>query len=404
MLLKLAWRNIWRNPVRSLIVIFANVIGVLSIIFLIGMMTGMIDNYIDSAIKIETSHIQIHNPQYPEEKDIKYFISDKDSILDIIDKNNDVAMASVRTIVNGMLASSRSSRGIEINGIDAAREGDFTGIADNIVEGKFLNNGRNQIVISKRLAEKLKVRLKSKVILTFQSLNNQIVSNAFKIVGIFDSKNNMFDEANVFVNINNLNTLLGKDDIGHEVIIYLKDIKTLQTDVDTLKSEFPDLLVQSYKEIAPELDLFAQQIGMTNIIYMIVFLLALIFGIINTMLMAVLERVRELGMLMAIGMNKVKVFFMIVLETLILGFIGTPLGLFFAFLMMNYFGKYGLDLKIFNSEGMEQFGMSTFIYPRVSVHEYFTLASLVFLTAFLASIYPAIKAIKLKPAEAIRKI
>ena len=404
MLLKLAWRNIWRSPVRSLIVIFANVIGVLSIIFLIGMMTGMIDNYIENAIQKETSHIQIHNPEFPAEKDMKYYIPNKDSVLNFVDKNPNVAMASIRTIVNGMLASSRSSRGIKINGIMPEREKDYTGLANNMIEGRFLDGGRNQIIISARLAEKLKVKLKSKVVLTFQSLNNQIVSNAFKIVGVFDSKNNVYDESNIFVNIDNLDALIGQENIGHEVIIYLKDSKLLDNTVAELKKDFPNLLVQSYKEIAPELNLFAQQISMTNVVYMIVFLLALIFGIINTMLMAVLERVRELGMLMAVGMNKIKVFFMIVYETLILGFIGTPLGILLSYLMIEYYQKHGLDLKFFNKEGMEQFGMSTFIYPRVETQDYLTLALLVFLTALLASIYPAIKAIKLKPAEAIRKI
>lgn len=201
-----------------------------------------------------------------------------------------------------------------------------------------------------------------------------------------------------------MNELLGKNDIGHETIIYLNDIEQLDTTIKQLKTAFPDLLVQSYKEIAPELDLFASQISMVSIVYIAIFMLALIFGIINTMLMAVLERVRELGMLMAIGMNRFKVFFMIVTETLILGMLGTPVGLFISFLIVEYFGKHGLNLFFYSQKSMEQFGMSSFIYLKLNYSDYFILAVSVFITSLLASIYPAYKAIRLKPAEAIRKM
>jgi len=133
-------------------------------------------------------------------------------------------------------------------------------------------------------------------------------------------------------------------------------------------------------------------------------MLALIFGIINTMLMAVLERVRELGMLMSVGMNKIKVFFMIVYETILLGFIGAPIGIFVGYIMTSYFNKVGINLVFFGEEGMQQFGMSSFIYPVVEPQEYINLAFAVFITALLASLYPAYKAIKLKPVEAIRKL
>jgi ABC-type lipoprotein release transport system permease subunit len=171
-----------------------------------------------------------------------------------------------------------------------------------------------------------------------------------------------------------------------------------------LKAKFPDLLVQSYKEISPELDLFASQISMVSIVYISIFMLALIFGIINTMLMAVLERVRELGMLMSIGMNKSKIFIMIVLETVILGMAGTPVGLFISYLMVEYYGRHGLNLFFYSEKSMEQFGMSSFVYLKLNTSDYFILAVAVFITSLLASIYPAYKAINLKPTEAIKKL
>lgn len=137
---------------------------------------------------------------------------------------------------------------------------------------------------------------------------------------------------------------------------------------------------------------------------MFIFMLALIFGIINTMLMAVLERVRELGMLMAVGMNKIKIFFMIVLETILLAVLGAPIGLAVGYFVTSYFNKTGINLFFFGQDSMEQFGMSTFIYPTVESQEYLNLALAVMITAVLASIYPAIKAIRLNPVESIRKV
>jgi ABC-type antimicrobial peptide transport system permease subunit len=138
-------------------------------------------------------------------------------------------------------------------------------------------------------------------------------------------------------------------------------------------------------------------------IYLVIILLALVFGIINTMLMTILERFRELGMLMAIGMNKLRVFLMIVMETLFLSFVGVPLGLLLGWGTVSYFGKYGLDLSAF-SESLQMYGMSDMTYFDLNPAVYWQVPMMVGFTALLASIYPALKAIRLKPVEAIRKL
>jgi len=149
--------------------------------------------------------------------------------------------------------------------------------------------------------------------------------------------------------------------------------------------------------------LYESQLGISSMIFMTIFMLALIFGIINTMLMAVLERSKEIGMLMAVGMNKVKVFGMIVLETLMLGLIGAPLGMFVGWLTVQYFYKRGINLGAF-ADGIERFGLATILNPELPADQYIHLMIGVFITAVLASIYPALKAIRLKPIEAMHKI
>ncbi len=403
MLIKIAWRNIWRSITRSLVVIGAIVIGIWSIIFLVGMVNGMIESYIDNAIKNEVSHIKIHHTEFIKDKESKYYISDIASVKSAVDTISGVKAVSYKTIINTMIGSSHSSRGVSTVGVVPKDEANVSGVSDRIVEGDYLSDTKkNQILISKRLAEKLKVKLRSKVVLTFQDLENEITMGAFRVVGLFDTGNYMYDESVVFVRQEDINKLLGMNGYGHEVAILLDDLSDMDRVQQSIAKLFPTLLVRNYKEIQPELALFQSQIKMAGVIYMVIFMLALIFGIVNTMMMAVLERVRELGMLMSVGMNKVKVFLMIVVETLLLAIVAAPIGLLLGYLTTSYFHKTGINLFFYSDEGMKQFGMDKFIYPNVYTDTYLQLVIAVSLTALLGSLYPAWKAVSLRPVEAIR--
>ena len=156
-------------------------------------------------------------------------------------------------------------------------------------------------------------------------------------------------------------------------------------------------------EVSPSTALLSGMTGYALGIIMTVLMLGLAFGIINTMLMTVMERTRELGMLMAIGMNKRRTFSMLMYETILLSFLGCPIGMGIAWLTVWYFGKHGIDLSAF-SKGLQNFGFSTMIYTSLANKSYLQVSIMVLITAILAAIYPGLKAIRLKPAEAIRHI
>ena len=403
MILKIAWRNIWRNSTRSLVVMGAIIIGIWSIIFLVGMVNGMIESYIDNAIKNEVSHIKIHHPEFIKDKENKYYITDVATVKKGLDTIVGIKAVSCKTITNTMIGSSHSSRGVSAVGVNPKDEIHVSGVSQHIIEGAYLSDTKkNQILISKRTAKKLKVKLRSKVVLTFQNLENEITMGAFRVVGLFETGNNIYDESVVFIRQNDINKLLGLKNSGHEVAVILDDLAKLENIQKRIASLFPNLLVRSYKEVQPELALFQSQIKMVGIIYMVIFMLALVFGIANTMMMAVLERVRELGMLMSVGMNKVKVFMMIVVETFLLALISAPVGLLLGYLTTSHFQKTGINLFFYSEEGMKQFGFDKFIYPNVPTETFSQLVIAVSLTALLGSIYPAWKAISLRPVEAIR--
>lgn len=405
MLFTISWRNIWRSRTRSMVVMGAIILGVWALIFMISFSTGMIKSYVNNAIQNEISHIQIHNPDFMEDKESKYFMESISEKVDYIATQDAVQSVTARTIANGMLSSSKGARGITIRAVDPSTEAAVTKIDGKIVEGEyFTDDKKNQLLVSTRIAQKLKVKLRSKVVLTFQDKDGEITAAAFRIAGLFESGNTPFDEMNVFVKKTDLNRIFGQgEDIGHEIALFLKDPATLEATQTSLQAKYPDLSVQTYREISPDVQLYESQIQTSATIFIVIIMLALVFGIINTMLMAVLERYRELGMLMAVGMNKLRVFTMIVLETIMLAIVAVVPGLVLGYATVTYFGKNGIDLSAF-SKGMQQFGMSDIVYTDLDPGFYVQLAMAVGITAVIGAIYPAYKAIRLKPVEAIRKI
>jgi len=165
----------------------------------------------------------------------------------------------------------------------------------------------------------------------------------------------------------------------------------------------PTQKVQYWGEISPELSYSDEMMTMALYIYMGIIMLALLFGIINTMLMAVLERKRELGMLMSVGMTKTKVFGMVLVETFVLALVGGPIGMLAGHITVIYFGRKGINVAALG-EGMNALGFDSIIYTQLPATSYIDIAVMVIITALLAALYPARKALKLNPAEAVRAI
>lgn len=408
----MAWRNIWRSTTRSLVVIGAIAVGIWAALSLTGFATGMVKSYVNNAVQNIVSHIQVHQPDFLDENEVKYNIPDAGAVEQAIRAEPGVKAVSVRSVVNGMISSSQGARGVSIKGIEPEEEARVNALDENIVEGDYLSGeGRNPILVSDELAKKLNVKVRSKVVLNFQDRGGSITAAAFRVAGVFDTGNKPFDLSHIYVRRSDLNNLLSSAAdsalavglLAHEIAIMVDDIRKVDTIASSLSAGLPGLEVQTYRQISPDLELYEGQIKNISLIYLTVIMLALVFGIINTMLMAVLERIKELGMLMAIGMNKLRVFLMIVLESVLLGLVAMPVGLLLGYITIDYVGKNGIDMSMY-AKGLESFGMSSVIYFELAPIVYLQVAVGVFLTAVLASIYPALKAIRLKPVEALRTI
>lgn len=411
MIWSIAWRNVWRNKLRSLVIIFAVSIGLFGGIVFYAFSLGLMEQRIDSAISNEISNIQIHNPQYLLNEEVKFTIKNQENIISEINSIAGVKAISSRIKALAMASTAETGTGIMLNGIDAENEQKVTKLSEQLVEGNYINEkDRIPIVIGQKLAKKLNARLRSKIVITTANSDGIITYGAFRVVGIYHTENNMFDELNVFVRKSELAEMLGmNENEANEIAIALYDNDQSSSITEGLKNLYSEdierniLSIRSWSEIVPSLNAMIEMMDFFSYIFMLIILIALAFGIVNTMLMVVMERIKELGMLKAIGMNSNRIFKMIMLETIFLSITGAVLGIFMSNLMISYFAYYGFSLESLK-EGYNSMGFSSMVYPHTEIEFYIGTSILVIITAILASIYPARKALKLKPATAIREL
>ena len=402
MLISLAWKNIWRNKKRSLIIISAITFGLWGGLFSSAIMVGMMESMVETSISRDLSHIQIHKIDYEKDKDILNFIPDGMGVLENVRLVTGVQAAAGRTKIMGMAASPSSSYGVVITGIIPEDSKQVTDVYSKVFEGTYFESEKkNQIIIGKKLAARLNLKLRSKIILSFQNLEGGIAYIACRVVGIFKTSSSLFDEMNVFVRQPDLFRILESDPIIHEIAIRAQTVENIDLIKGQLQSSFTNLQIESWADIAPELAYISQTTGIYMYIFVGIIIFALLFGITNTMLMSVVDRIRELGVLIAIGMKKSKVFIMIVLEALLLSLTGGLCGIAIGILTIAYYGNVGIDLTAI-SVSLESFGATAILYPFLPAIMYVVLTIMIIIAANIAALLPAWKATHLVPSEAIR--
>jgi len=400
-IIKLGWKNVWRNPTRSGVVIIAVLLGTWAGVFLSAFFTGMVQGYLEDQFHLTVPHIEISHPEFEDLYNPEYYIPQAENVLTNLKEKPYTTDLSTQSLASGLAQSARNSYGVTIRGIVP----DSTHSVENyLINGSMPGEQyRNPVIIGSDLAERLGLALKSRMVLNFQDTNGNITGGAFQVVGIFDSFSSVFDEGNVFVNRKDLNNLMGLDQQVHSIHLTLSDFSKADKRASQLQKEFPDLNITTWGEAAPELKYTYEMTDLMMYIVMIIIIIALVFSIINTMLMAVLERTRELGMLRAVGMNKSRVFSMVLYETIFLTMVGTPAGLFLSWLTISYYNSTGIDLGAF-AEGMNAYGLRTVIYPSLPPIYYLNITLLIAVAALLSAMYPAWKTLQLNPVEAIRKM
>lgn len=403
MLFRMAWRNIWRNKPRSIIIITSVAIGLFAGVFVLSIYEGMIRARVKTVIRDEVSHIQLHNPAFKADGEAMYIIDSGNKLQSIISGYPEVENVTARSIANGMISSGNSSNGVEIRGVNPETEKKVSGLENKIVEGTYFTSAKNELLIGRKLLEKMKLKQGNKVVLTFTDKDQEVTAGAFRIRGVYQSTNTPLDERIVYVKATDLNDLLNTDSGIHQLAIVLKNDDMLESVAGKMRTAYPELLTETWKELSPETELTVTTVNQFSSIIIAIIMLALAFGITNTMLMAILERSRECGMMEALGMNKIRLFLMVLLETVLLTGVGVPLGILIAWIITKQTGSRGIDVTRFAGEVMAEFGYGNIIYPVFPWSQLPTVLIIVIVTALAAAIFPSVKILRLQPVDALRK-
>ncbi len=404
MVLSLAWKNIWRNKNRSIVVLLAIAFGLWGGLFSGGLMVGMGESMVNTAIDRNLGHVQIHNKKFDETKSIREFIPHGVQIADEIKNLHLVQGVTARTSFTGIASSATSSFPVQINGIVPSEEQTVTKLHDKIIVGSYFNTSyKNAIIIGEKLAKRLSLHEHSKIVLGFEGLHGELINIACRVVGIFHTASSRFDEGNVFLLRDYLQRQLETPPLIHEIAIRCTNAQAVSQVATQLKQRYPHLLVQSWKERAPIVAYMSDLMIMYTYFFLVFILLAVLFEITNTMLMSVVDRTRELGMLMAIGMKRIRVFTMILLESLLLSLTGGVIGIVLGEITITITRHTGINLSVFEAS-LSSFGLSAILYPNLPGSMYVILTLLIVITANVAALLPAWKAIHLEPAQAIRTV
>ena len=396
---RLAWKNIWRNKTRSIIFIGAAFFGLALAIFTINLMKGIAAQRLDDAISIQTGHLQVQNKDFNVYEEINQYIQHPESVRNILTNHELIASVSERIVTEAVLTTPENTTIAQVSGVQPVVEKGFSALNDYLIESNYLENELpNPILISKKTAERLNLNLKSKVIVTLKDAKGEIVGGAFRVSGIFETPNTPYDENNVIVDYSDLSELSGVTN-PHKIAILLKDRTQIGALERFLEKNLPeDYRYYSWAVLLPELNAFNGFTEAVSMLFTIIILLGLGFGLLNTMNMIVQERSYEIGMLRAIGQSRLSVFLMLVKESGFLMLIGSVAGILLGIVIVNVTSHTGVPL----GSGFAALGIRATIYPVVVWPMIVMVCVLATVLTLVISTFPAIRALRIKPQSALR--
>jgi ABC-type lipoprotein release transport system permease subunit len=404
MYLQLAWRNIWRNPRRTIVILVAVFIGVWSMVLLGALMRGIAVGMIKNGIATLTGHIQIHHKGYHDDPAIENSITDAQ----LVEKTlNELlppgALWSSRVRVNAIVNNARHSSGVTMVGIDPAKEAKVSFIGTAISSGRYLEpNDSDGIVIGEALLEKFETRIGHKLVLMSQDANQEIASRAFRIVGTFKAEMESTEKQFVFVTLAASQKMLKLGAGISEISIVLPQGYENPDVYHKLKSVLPSdkFEVHSWQELLPFQTAYLKILDGFMWFWFLIVFVAMGFGVVNTTLMAVFERMREFGLMKALGMKPWWILREVLVESFLILICGMVIGNFMGFLSIYALSGSGIDLSAL-AAGAEYAGMTRIIYPAVAIKDVIVANLTILLLGLLVSLYPAIKASRFTPVQAL---
>jgi ABC-type lipoprotein release transport system permease subunit len=398
----MAWRNIGRSPRRTGIVVTAVSVGLAGVLLAMAVNYGMVFQMVETAIATELGHLQIHGGGFDRKPGIEIRIENGERLAgDALSGLPGLEAWAPRIRSQGLVFSPRANVGVQVVGIDPVREARVSVLADSIVSGSYLDGQHRKLLLGEKLANRLHVGVGDKLVLSVQDVHGEMTGEAFRVGGLFRTASRELDRGSVFLRIEEGKRLFGLGEAISELVVIAEQREGVADLKRAIEPRLPgDLEVRTWGEIQPLLvyfvDLFDQ---MGWYVYGAVFV-AMAFGIANVLLMSVYERIREIGILMAIGMGPRRLVAGIVIESALLTLLGVGIGLAVGTLSV-WLLRDGIDLSRW-AEGLTAYGVGTKIVPVIRSKDLVVPTLVAVITAVIASLWPALRAVRIRPADAVR--
>ncbi len=402
LILKMAFRNIFRHKRRTVLTGLSMLVGFVLAVIFIGWADGMYNNIIRTFTSNRLGHIQIHQKDYLDRPSLYKTIDDISQISETLDQIEKVRSWAPRIFSAGLASVGDKSAGVQIIGIDPEKETKTTHFDRKIIEGRtFSKDPSHEAIIGKGLAEILEARVNDEIVIISQGADGSIANDLYDIVGISSSGDDMSDRMSFYLHLKDAQELLVLDGRVHEIAVTVDSLNHVSEVNKLIKEKIgnPDLAVEPWQVFAKSFyqAMQADKQGMWIMLVIIVFIVAV--GVLNTVLMSVLERRREYGVLKAVGTKPRQIIKLVLLEVTILAAICIILGVGLGFGATSFLSTHGIDY----GEGFTYGGMKfDTMYAEVNTRSFIIPAVTVLICAVLVSLYPSIKAAQTEPAKTMR--
>lgn len=401
---RLAWRNVFRNTRRSILTVAAIAVGLASLSFLWSFIEGVNDQMIENSTRYLAGHVQVHRSGYHDNQSLDLIIDDPQPVLSALAKQVDVLAAARRLEGMALASLGDKSRGVMILGVDPQQEIRVTTLHQTIVSGAYLRNDTAQeILLGDKTALSLGAVVGSEIVLLTQAADGSVGAAKYTVRGIFDARMDMIDGTVVIMPLKAAQQLYVAGEGITSIVAKLDD----RRDAQALASKLAAALGASF-EILPWQKLLPTVLQSVSFHEVIAYILLLVLfvvvavGVTNTILMGVMERTREFGVMMALGTRATQVTMVVFWEACFLGLLGLLLGALLGLGVTAYFGRVGINLGVYAKAMETMQGLTGIVYPKIRLARLLLLAAIVFCTALVAALYPSWKASRLDPMEAIR--
>ncbi len=400
---RLAWRNLWRNHRRTVIMLLAIGTGVWAMIFTSALMRGMTDQMVVNGLETLPGEVQIHHREYRADPSVVNSIVEPSGELLSVLNSAPISAWTTRVRVPAVIASERDSRGATLLGVDPAGEAALGAQPEQIIEGRFLQDENDRgLVIGASMARRLDTDLGKRVVIMSQDPDNNVADRGVRIVGIYSARLQGTEDQFVYAGRAAMQELLSIPGQISEVAITAGDYRRVeQWSQRVVDAAGHELETRTWMELDTFLStMLSVQDGFT-LVFMVVIFIALSFGLVNTLVMAVFERTREIGLMQALGMRPATILTQVLLESLYLLLLGLVAGNLLAWLTIKPLES-GIDFSSVG-EGLEMMGMGAVLYPALAVQDMVMSTGVVVILGLAASLLPAWRAAHLDPIRALNK-